>query len=139
LAASSTITVSVGQNLEALNDQFLPKSSNDPGVPKFHWWPKKGSTEWVQYTFSAPASVSKSAVYWFDDTGTGECRVPKEWRILYRTGDEWKPVSGASGFCIAKDKLNVVSFDPVTTDAVRLELTSVEGFSSGIYEWEVMP
>ena len=142
LALSSTITTSGGEDQDALNDQFLPRNSNDPGVPRFDWWPKKGSTEWVQCVFAAPSRVSKTAVYWFDDTGTGECRVPKAWRVLYRDGgdgQEWKPVSNATAQGKAKDKMNRMTFDPVTTDALRLEVTFEEGFSAGLYEWEIQP
>ncbi len=33
--------------------------------------------------------------------------------------------------------MNTVDFDPVTTDAVRLEVTLPDNLSSGLYEWEV--
>jgi hypothetical protein len=83
--------------------------------------------------------VSQTAVYWFDDTGTGECRVPKAWRILYREGQEWKPVVHATEDGRSKDKLNRVGFDPVKTDALRLEITMEDEFSAGMYEWEILP
>jgi DUF1680 family protein len=139
LAFMSTLTTSGGRDSDALIDQFLPRSSNDPAVPSFDWWPKKGSTEWVQCVFAAPSRVSQTAVYWFDDTGTGECRVPKAWRILYREGQEWKPVVHATEDGRSKDKLNRVGFDPVKTDALRLEITMKDGFSAGMYEWEILP
>jgi hypothetical protein len=58
----------------------------------FHWWPEKGTTEWVAYELAAPASVSEVEVYWLDDTGSGECRLTASWRVLYKDGEEWKPV-----------------------------------------------
>ena len=64
---------------------------NDPSP--FHWWPKKSTTEWGEYTFAKPVTISDTAVYWFDDTGEGECRVPVAWRVLYKDGSEWKPVA----------------------------------------------
>ncbi len=139
LALSSTITTSGGQSPEALNDQFLPRNSNDPGVPRFHWWPKKGSTEWVQYALAAPARISRCAVYWLDDTGTGESRVPKEWRLLVRVAGEWKPVQHPSGMSTSKDVLNNLTFDPVETDAVKLEVVMQEKYSAGLYEWTIEP
>ena len=36
-----------------------------------------------------------------------------------------------------KDRFTVLSFAPVTTDALRLEITSREGFAAGIHEWKV--
>ena len=42
----------------ALNDQCEPKSSGDHSNRYLHWWPRKGTKEWVQYDFAKPARVS---------------------------------------------------------------------------------
>ncbi len=122
---------------QALNDNVLPKSSIDHDVARFTWWPRKGSTEWVQYDFARPKTLSKAEVYWFDDTGRGGCRVPKSWRLLYRDGKEWKPVEGASSYGVERDKLNGVTFQPVATKAIRLEVQLQANFSGGILEWRL--
>jgi uncharacterized protein len=103
----------------------------------FDWWPKKGTTEWVEYAFETPATVSSAGVYWFDDTGHGEVRVPASWRILYRDGDQWKPVEGTLPYATEKDKYNQLTFKPVTTTALRLEVTMQPAWSAGIEEWKV--
>jgi len=103
----------------------------------FDWWPKKGSTEWVEYVFDQPATISESGVYWFDDTGHGEVRIPASWRILYRDGEEWKPVENASSYAMEKDKYNTVTFKQVTTKALRLEVTMQPTWSAGIEEWKI--
>ncbi|UCE08469.1 MAG: glycoside hydrolase family 127 protein, partial [bacterium] len=92
IASQSQVKVSFGRNPEAINDQLEPQSSIDHEVPFFHWWNHKGTKEWVQYDFQQPEEVSTVEVYWFDDTGIGECRIPQSWKILYKLGDEWKPV-----------------------------------------------
>ena len=74
-------------------------------------------------------------VYWFDDTGTGSCRVPKSWRLLFKEGNSWKPVPTPSGYGTSKDTVNGVSFEPVVTSALRLEAELQPGFSGGILEW----
>ena len=137
LAFRAKLTASGGQGLEALTDQLSPKSSNDHNTPYFHWWPKKGTVEWLQFDFGRNEKVSQASIYWFDDTGTGECRVPKSWTLLYRSGSEWKPVQNVSGDSLKKDQANIVSFADVETDALRLEIQLQEGFSAGLYEWEV--
>jgi hypothetical protein len=137
LAFLSTLQTSGGKGQEALADQLLPASSHDRSIPYFHWWPKKGSQEWLQYGFPGLRTVRSASVYWYDDTGTGECRVPASWRILYRSGDTWKPVEDVRGMAIAADRLNGVSFTPVETSALRLEVQLPEGFSSGLYEWVI--
>ncbi len=103
----------------------------------FDWWPKKGSTEWIEYAFDKPATVSSSDLYWFDDTGRGEVRIPASWKILYRDGDSWKPVETTSPYSVEKDKYNKLTFKPVTTTALRLEVTMQPTWSAGLEEWKV--
>jgi hypothetical protein len=126
-----------GKTLQGLNEQYEPSDSNDHTAIYFHWWPKKNSTEWVQYDFAAPATISETSVYWFDDTGQGECRIPRGWRVLYRRGDEWVPVAATDAYGTVKDRYNTVRFTPVQTTAVRLEVQLPETFSAGIQEWKV--
>jgi hypothetical protein len=50
VASTSKVTVSGGRNQRAINDQAEPRTSDDPSNTYFHWWPRKGTTEWVEYT-----------------------------------------------------------------------------------------
>ena len=84
--------VFANDTLAAVNDGVAPKNSNDQSIPRHTWWDHKGTEEWLSYRFPKARKIDGCAVYWFDDTGVGECRVPAEWRLLWRDGDEWKPV-----------------------------------------------
>jgi len=141
IASTSKATASSDQgvrpDVRALNDQREPKNSNDHANRYLHWWPHKGTKEWVQYDFAKPTKVSGVEVYWFDDTGGGECRVPKSWQLSYRENGEWKPVGNASGFGCDADKYNHTTFDAVETDALRMEVQLPQNFSAGIHEWRV--
>lgn len=139
LASESTIEASHDMSsLIAINDRLIPRDENDRTVSHYHWWPKQGSTEWVQYTFNSSATVSESTVYWYDDGPWGGCRVPKNWHIEYRTDDgAWVPVADADHYTTLKGVANTVTFEPITTDALRLVVTLPDDNSSGIYEWEV--
>jgi len=128
-----------GDTLDALGNGMEPARSDDDSIPRFTWWPNKGGHEWVQYTLPAPEEVSGVEVYWFDDMGHGECRVPESWRVLWRDGSQWKPVQNAADFPVAKDRFNSAAFVPVTTDAVRLEAQLQKGFSGGILQWRLKP
>jgi len=123
--------------VRALADGQLPRNSSDRDIPRHTWWPKQGATEWVQYDFAKPAEVSAVEVYWFDDTGRGQCRVPKAWRVLYRDGGAWKPVAGASDAGTKKNAFNRVTFQPLTTGGLRLEVELQPTFSGGILEWRI--
>lgn len=84
--------------------------------------------------FARPSVVSEVRLYWFDDTGRGEVRVPASWRLMYRDGQVWKPVETADKFGVKKDRYNTVTFKPVTTKALRVEVQAQGGFSAGVQE-----
>jgi uncharacterized protein len=138
VATTSTVSVSgkSRRNPKMINDGEDPPSSIDP-ASYFDWWPTKGTTEWVEYAFPKPATVSEVAVYWFDDTNQGEVRVPASWRVLYRDGDAWKPVDARGPYGVERDRYNRVAFAPVTTSALRLEITMQPKWSAGLQEWKV--
>lgn len=138
LSSKSKISASIpGNSLSAVNDNEIPLSSNDQDIMNYNCWPTINSTEWIQYDFDKSTTVSESSVYWFDDGPFGGCRVPKSWRILYKSGKNWKPVTIQGNYPTSKDALNSVKFKNVKTKAVRLEFVMPVDFSSGIYEWSV--
>jgi DUF1680 family protein/pimeloyl-ACP methyl ester carboxylesterase len=131
--------VNPSDTLRTLNDGGTPKSSNDHSIPRMTWWDHRGSAEWLSYRFPAARQISSSAVYWFDDTATGQCRVPAEWRLLWRDGDEWKPIKllENSRYGTARNAFNPISFEPVTTRELKLEVKLRAGFSGGVLKWAV--
>jgi uncharacterized protein len=137
VATTSTLTHSPSRkNIRTIVDGEDPSSSDDP-ASYFDWWPTNGSDEWIEMAFAKPASVSEIEIYWFDDTGHGGVRVPKSWRLLYKAGDQWKSVETSDDYGIARDRYNTVRFKPVTTSALRLELTEQPRMSAGVQEWKV--
>ena len=142
IASQSKVTASkevfAKDHLDALNDQIEPARSGDQSIPRFTWWDHRGTTEWVQYDFKAPQTVKGVEVYWFDDTGRGSCRLPQSWRVLYQDGEAWKPVTDASEYAVKPDAFNRVSFTPVSTRALRLEVRLQPRFSGGVLEWRVL-
>ena len=124
--------------LSALHDRIEPADSSGRSLPRFSWWPRRGTTEWVQYAFDHPRAVSSVEVYWFDDSSRGgECRAPTAWRLLYRHNDEWREVPNPSEYGVMLDMYNRVTFDPVLTDGLRIEVQLQEKRSGGILEWIV--
>jgi uncharacterized protein len=125
--------------LETVNDGGVPMSSKDHNIRRMTWWDHRGTVEWLSYRTAKPRTLSASGVYWFDDTGIGSCRVPAEWRLLWLDGDEWKPVKLLKDehYGISRDRFNKVSFEPVTTRELRLEVKLKAGFSGGVLKWRV--
>lgn len=123
---------------DAMNDQIEPKNSADMSIPRMTWWDKRGTQEWVEYAFDEPHAVQAAEVYWFDDTGTGSCRIPASWRLFYKDGDAWKPVDNKTAYGTAANQYNRVEFAPVTTSGLRLEAQLQPSVSGGILEWRVL-
>ncbi len=136
VATTSTVTTSGRKSPRPINDGEEPASSDDP-TSYFDWWPTRGTTEWVEMTFAKAATVSAAEVYWFDDTGRGQVRVPASWRLLYRDGEDWTPVTPRGPYGAERDRYNPIAFEPVTTTALRLEVTMQDGWSAGVQEWTV--
>jgi hypothetical protein len=162
VATNSTVTASTpasgrGKPTRPITDGEEPRNSADAGS-YFDWWPVNGCRadapassaaapaegarrcsegEWLEMAFEKPATVSLAEVYWFDDTGRGGVRVPASWRLLYKDGDSWKPVETTTPFGVTKDAWNSIAFKPVSTTALRIELTMQPGMSAGIHEWKV--
>ncbi len=124
--------------VEALHDGLVPKNSCDHSIPRWTAWDHLGTTEWVQYNFSKPRKISWCEVYWFDDEPVGGgCRVPQSWRVLWWDGEKWQEVRNPSGYGVAKDQFNRVTFESVVTTKLRLEIRAKANFSVGILEWRV--
>jgi hypothetical protein len=136
IARKSEITSSArrSRSLIALNDQMTPKHSNDHSLSYHHWWPRKGTEEWVQFDFDENHEVSTVEVYWFDDGPEGGCRIPAGWEVQYREGEAWKPVMTTGPYSVTKDDWDTIRFESVTTDGLRLIVNLPEEYAAGLYE-----
>ena len=139
IASKSSVSSSLGniRMHKALNDQYEPENSNDHAALFLHWWPKKATTEWVQYDFDKEYTVSESSVYWFDDGPFGGCRIPAAWKLLYKDGDNWVPVSNTTAYTVSKDKYDTIKFAPVKTKSLKIEVRLPDDFATGMHEWIV--
>ncbi|MHC4202178.1 MAG: glycoside hydrolase family 127 protein, partial [Planctomycetota bacterium] len=151
IASTSRVTASVPKgNFGALSDQVAPVRSGDASRGVFQWR-KRGTTEWVQYDFKKAEEVSAVEVYWYARFGTA-VKLPQSWRLLYRVGDEFKPVENGGPYGVEPDRFNRVTFTPVRTDALRIEAKLQDKYletylakkderpskmSAGILEWRV--
>ena len=136
LAYTSKTTASfVHQSLEAIADQVVPPNSSDNSLGQLDFWPHKGTTEWLQFAWNRPQKLSRVKVYWFDDSGHGGCRIPKSWRVLYRDNNgRFQPVNAAGSYGTAKDTFNTAAFEPVKTEAIKIEIVLDENWSAGVQE-----
>jgi len=132
---SKTTASFVHASLAAIKDQVVPESSGDSSTQQLDFWPHKGSTEWLQFEWKDKHDISSVKVYWFDDTGRGECHLPKSWQVLYRGADgNFTPVKNSGTYGVEKDTFNKVAFEPVKTDAIKIEISLQPNSSAGVQE-----
>jgi hypothetical protein len=107
-------------DLGAVHDGRDPIDSADQSHRFFRMRPPVGTPAWIEYELVAPTRVSSARVYWFDDKRF--CKLPAEWRVLYREDGDWQPVVARGPYEVLKDAYSRVTFEPVTATALRLEV-----------------
>jgi DUF1680 family protein len=129
--------------LEAVNDGILPKAADDASVPRFTWWDRKGTEEWIEIAFPEPQRVWRSDLFWYADAGKGGgCDFPRALRHEYWDGAAWKPVRLDARYEEAIDfyaayHFSIVRFEPVTTTRIRAVVRLKDGRSAGLLEWRL--
>jgi len=132
VASGSTVTSSGGKNPEALADQLLPRSPDDRTIPFFHWYPKRGTREWVEYQFRQVSTISRISLEWVEESHPRGCRPPRAWELLACVDGHWQPIIPEG-----TKYRRTLEFSPVRTSALRLELEFEPDHTAGIYEWSV--
>jgi hypothetical protein len=121
-----------GESSAALFDGALPESSGDRTLPRMTFWPHKGTEETVGIEFGKERIVKGIEVYWFDDTGKGGCRVPASAQLYFFTDDQWMPARPTAAIPLARDRMDRLEIEPVSTTAIELRIRLQDRFSSGI-------
>jgi len=126
------------QTLFALSDDLQPQNSHDDDIPRFFWYGRNGTPEWVQYDFPEPEEVHSVQLYWaLHDEDQNPGKLPKSWRLLYRDGEDWKEVTSPAGYPATADQLTSVEFNPITTSGLRIEVQLQDGATAGLYKWGI--
>jgi uncharacterized protein len=127
----------ITKELIAVKDQIVPLNSKDHAVLYYNWWPDKDRWEWIEYDFEQPEIISKTKIYWSDDSPEGNCRIPDEWEILYLNDNIWEPVNTKAPYAVTKDGWDSLLFEPVKASAVKIKVKLNKDYSGGIFEWVV--
>jgi hypothetical protein len=129
-AAASASYTSSWESVAAINDGATHTSSNDTVNPRWGTWPNTGE-QWALLTWSSAQSLNAAEVYFFDDNGG--VRVPASWKLQSWNGSAYVDVAGASGYPVALNQYNRVTFTSVSTTRLRVLLQSGAG-SVGLLE-----
>ncbi len=139
IASLATLTSSPTKgSLSTIHDQLVPTKSSSKEFGHIHWWPNFGTQEWVEMTFEAQETISEIEIFWFDDEDLNAgCRVPASYTLFYKDGNAWQTLSPQLGYPNERDQFNKITFSPIKTTALRLEMQLHEEYSTGIQEWIV--
>jgi hypothetical protein len=105
-------------DLKALNNGAEPGNSWDKKIPRMEFRGKMGTSEWIRYDFPAKFTFSSIQIYLTDGH---IMRPPETFRILYQKSGKWMPVDHMNGTIDAMNRWNNVSFDPITSNGLKLE------------------
>ena len=139
LLKEAKISASVEKaDIQSLIDGNEPASSTDFRINRLSFHPKRGSSEWLEYTFDAPKEIKNFGLYWFDEaigaaTHANKTKeiLPKSWNLLYWKDGAWKKVPVAGG--VERDMYNVIDLpEAVTTTKLKVEVLLHEGLSGAI-------
>ncbi len=123
--------VSDWTSADAANDELDAANSRD--YSHYGNWPQRGE-HWIEYQWRQPVTIDKIDVWWFKDNGI---RLPQSYKLQYFNGRQFVDVAGAEGYGLDAGRYNSTTFEPVTTDRLRLVFTSQTDYSTGIIEWRV--
>ncbi|WP_329416188.1 discoidin domain-containing protein [Streptomyces sp. NBC_00704] len=137
LAASATASASYTspwESVAAVNDGIDPPSSDDTVNPRWGAWPQTGQ-QWAELTWPSAQTVNKADVYFFDDDEGID--MPASWKLQYWNGSAYVDVPGASGYPLARNQYNTVTFTATSTTRLRILLTGNGADSVGLLEAKV--
>lgn len=142
----STDYVSPWEDINSINNGYdNPANSVDHSRGIYGNWYSGAEWRYIQYDFpqyptatgvSNIYTVDQSDVYWFSDGGG--ILLPDSVYIEYWnvSSNQWVEVSNYSSYGKEGDKWNITTFDPVSTNKIRLHMKSYTE-STGVIEWRV--
>ncbi|HVV06466.1 MAG TPA: beta-L-arabinofuranosidase domain-containing protein [Puia sp.] len=132
----ATIAVATGSgrpssSLEEIRDGLTPTPR---GERRGNRLPRLGS-QWLQYEWRQPVHIKEIDLFWWNYGNT--IRLPEAYRISWWDGHRFIPVKNPSGMGLVNSQYNTTAFDEVTTTRLRLDVDSVDRWTSTLMEWKV--
>lgn len=124
-----------GDDPYAVADGKVPSSSSDGSIPRWTSWPRKGDAQKVELHLKKAQPIESVSVYWYNDNGG--VKLPKSWTLDYMKDGQWVPMQlyTTDTYGVNGDQYNMVHpSEPITTDAIRINVTPVADAAAGILE-----
>jgi len=133
IAKPTTSMVSGWENINAVNDGFVPKSSNDKSHTAYGNWNSPNTIQWVQYDWEQIFILKTVEIYWFDDAGG--VLTPNSAYLEYYKDETSKWVRLADVPCV-KNTFNKVYLGELKAEKIRVSMINTKQ-STGILEFRV--
>jgi hypothetical protein len=128
-----------GEDVYAIADNQDAASSHDGSIPRWTSWPQRGKNQNIEMVFKKPVNLQSFSVYWYDDRGG--VQTPESWRLEYRNANNrWEafPLYTTDSYTVFAGQFNMVHPGrPITTSALRLQMTAKNDAAVGILEVKV--
>ena len=125
-------------DVNAVIDGNVPKSSSDKTIPRWTSYPQKGKEQQITIILKKTQPIKNVSVYWYDDSKG--VHIPESWSMEYRYNDQWKEYVPyiTDSFEIGKDRFNTVHPDhDIEADALRLKIKPQPNAAAGILEIDI--
>ncbi len=126
------------ESVDALNDGVYTLETSNPSsdeMLRFGTWTRDSDEEWISYTWDEEKTICAVGLVFFDDGGG--TRAPKSYAAQYLNDEgEWEDVTLPLGGESVLKKMNVTTFEAVTTKAIRVVMDKGEYAGVGVLEWE---
>ncbi len=114
-----------------------------PFQPEKRWtcWSSGNREDWYEVDFGAPRAIASLKLYFFDDSGQGACRPPRDLRVQRWAEDKWEDVEVAerSPKEPGKGENRLKFAAPIHTSKVRLVFQHAgEALYTGLYGFEAL-
>jgi uncharacterized protein len=103
----------------------------------FDWWPRKGTSEWVEYAFENPPRFRSAGSIGSTTRAAAKCACRPRGGCCIARGTNGNRCAPANRTASRKDGYNRVAFEPVSTSGLRLEVAMQPNWSAGIQQWRV--
>jgi Glycosyl hydrolases family 43 len=120
-ATASNEPVPVQYWIKALNDGIVRTNPLPPDMWA-SWMPHNPSSQWIEYKWAKPVTLSESRIlFWADHPGGADEGVapPAAWHLEYWSGGAWHPVVTHGEYPTPTDSYADITFDPIQTQCLR--------------------
>ncbi len=127
-----------GDTVAAVVDGRVPSKSADQDQPRWTGLPFKNRGQNIIFEFDKSRTVGNISIYWYENVGEKEVKLPRGWWVDYRIDDgDWTRMKRyvTDDYGLEPDKFNVVRPEaPLRCDAIRVRILPQVGFCTGIHE-----